>query len=94
VVFGGTARSSSGRIRSIGAGKTIVVAFGRADLEQRLQIAELDRDRLLVHHGGRVETEPIAISLIGLITPIPLLRARAADQRGGMCATPRVVDWQ
>ena len=40
--------------RSIGIGKTIVELFVRPDLEQRLQVAELHRDRLLGHHGSGV----------------------------------------
>jgi hypothetical protein len=36
----------NGRTSSIGAGKTIVEEFDGADLEQRLQVAELERDRM------------------------------------------------
>ena len=38
--------------RSIGAGKTIVVDVRRADLEQRLQVAQLERDRVLLDHDA------------------------------------------
>ena len=39
---------------SIGAGKTIVVDWRRAELEQRLQVAQLQRDRVLLDHERRV----------------------------------------
>ena len=40
-------RGQERQMRSIGAGKTIVVELRRADLEQRLQVAQLERDRVL-----------------------------------------------
>ena len=41
-------------IRSIGAGKMIVDLLPAADLEQRLQVAQLQRDRVLLDHDRRV----------------------------------------
>ena len=46
--------SRNGVNRSIGAGKTIVVECDAADLEQRLQVAQLQRDRVLLDHERRV----------------------------------------
>ena len=63
-------------MRSIGAGKMIVEMFDAADLEQRLQVAQLQRDRMLLDHErgvlqplGRLE---LALGVDDLRAPLAL----------------------
>ena len=78
-------------IRSIGAGKMIVEVFAAADLEQRLQVAELERDRVLLDHERGV-LQPLrrlelALGVDDLRAPLALglglARHRALHARSG-----------